>query len=110
MSDWPNTMDAGKWAKAWMEHIAKNRQIPYDEGTMISWFANAIMAGFDEAGRRNDDHWTDLENRLRERIGRNKQRHADLLNQGRVAKAKEMDYRRRESVWALEQLREVRGE
>ena len=45
-----DTTDASIWAKEWLKIIAKNPAIPTDEGTMIAWFANAIMAGYD-AGR-----------------------------------------------------------
>lgn len=41
------SMDAQVWAAAFC------KQFPgHDEGTMLAWFANAIMAGFDEANRR----------------------------------------------------------
>lgn len=50
---WPQTMDAVTWMKAWLLIIGEHPGIPQDEGTMIGWFANAIMAGFDEANRRN---------------------------------------------------------
>jgi len=40
------SFDAKDWAKAFCERFPQN-----DEGTMIGWFANAIMRGFDEAHR-----------------------------------------------------------
>ena len=47
---WPHTMDAQVWVKEWMKTIA---EIPpgseKDEGFMLGWFANAIMAGYDTA-------------------------------------------------------------
>ena len=43
--------DAVQWAEAWLAALAENPQIPTDKGTMIGWFANAIMAGYD-AGRK----------------------------------------------------------
>jgi hypothetical protein len=46
---WPHTVDAKIWTEKWMETIAENPNIPTDEGTMIGWFANAIMAGYDTA-------------------------------------------------------------
>jgi hypothetical protein len=46
-------MDARRWTSAWLETIATNPAIPTDEGTMIGWFANSIMAGYDEAMRRS---------------------------------------------------------
>lgn len=47
--EWPHTMDARVWAQKWMETIRENPEIPNDEGAMIGWFANAIMAGYDHA-------------------------------------------------------------
>lgn len=49
---WPHCMDAQVWAKEWAETIVKHPEVPNDEGAMIGWFANAIMAGYDEACRR----------------------------------------------------------
>lgn len=46
------TFDARIWADEWMKAIEKNPQIPTDYGTMLGWFANAIMAGHDEAMRK----------------------------------------------------------
>lgn len=42
-----NTTDAAEWAKVWLDTIRRYPNIPYDEGAMIGWFANAIMAGYD---------------------------------------------------------------
>jgi hypothetical protein len=42
-------MDAQVWVNHWMEAIAEHPKIPTDEETMLGWFANAIMAGFDRA-------------------------------------------------------------
>jgi len=47
--------DAQVWAQAFVETIRENPTIPEDEGTMIGWFANAIMAGYDE-GVRHEQH------------------------------------------------------
>ena len=38
-------VDAVAWTKFWMQTIKKNPGIPYDEGAMIGWFANAIQSG-----------------------------------------------------------------
>lgn len=46
------SFDARDWATAWLETIAQNPSIPTDEGTMIAWFANALMRGYDEHARR----------------------------------------------------------
>ncbi len=45
------TFDARAWAKEWLKTIKANPAIPTDESTMIEWFANAIMAGYDHAQR-----------------------------------------------------------
>lgn len=47
------SMDARDWATEWLRVIKDHPDIPTDEGTMIGWFANAIMAGYDEAQRRS---------------------------------------------------------
>lgn len=49
---WPHTVDAQEWAKEWMIAYRKDPTIAADEGTMLAWFANAIMAGFDTANIR----------------------------------------------------------
>jgi len=41
--------DAQKWVDEWMRTIKEYPSIPTDEGTMLGWFANAIMAGYDRA-------------------------------------------------------------
>ena len=46
-----DTTDAQVWVTEWLKIIKKNPDIPTDEGTMLGWFANAIMAGYD-AGQR----------------------------------------------------------
>lgn len=52
---WPHTMDAEVWVKEWMKTI---REFPpgyeKDEGFMLCWFANAIMAGYDTAMSRKE--------------------------------------------------------
>jgi hypothetical protein len=44
-------MDAAVWTKVWLRIIKVHPEIPTDEATMIGWFANAIMAGYDHAMR-----------------------------------------------------------
>lgn len=55
------SMDAKVWAKEFMrlynEQRNKGRVYWVDEALMIGWFANAIMAGFDEANRRNKEDY-----------------------------------------------------
>lgn len=57
--DWPlPSFDAQDWAEAFCK-IATGLGYkdangkPIDEGWMISWFANSLMRGFDEANKRN---------------------------------------------------------
>ena len=46
-----STTDATIWTDEWLKAIANNPTIPKDRGAMITWFANAIMAGYD-SGRK----------------------------------------------------------
>jgi hypothetical protein len=39
--------DASAWARFFMETLEKNPDIVIDEGFMIGWFANAMMAMHD---------------------------------------------------------------
>lgn len=48
----PQSMDAVVWAKEFNKTLVKKGIQPFDPGFLIGWFANAIMAGFDEANRR----------------------------------------------------------
>ena len=51
-----SSIDAKIWAKEFMrlynENIMKQNVLWIDESLMLSWFANTIMAGYDEAKRR----------------------------------------------------------
>ena len=47
-----STMDAKVWADEFMETKARLGEKEFDHAMMLGWFANAIMAGFDEANRR----------------------------------------------------------
>ena len=47
-----STMDAKVWADEFMETKARLGEKEFDHAMMLGWFANAIMAGFDEATRR----------------------------------------------------------
>lgn len=44
--------DAKVWAVEFIAMVRKKPKIALDEGTMIAWFANAIMTGYDKA--KND--------------------------------------------------------
>lgn len=45
-------VDARVWAEDWKKTVQEHPDIAQDEGTMIGWFANAIMAGYDH-GRKS---------------------------------------------------------
>lgn len=47
--EWPHTMEARVWAKKFNETLVEKGEQPWDEGWLIGWFANAIMAGYDHA-------------------------------------------------------------
>ena len=47
---WPQTMDAEVWADEFCK-----RNTASDHGTMLGWFANAIMIGYDTAKREKDE-------------------------------------------------------
>jgi hypothetical protein len=56
---WPHTMDAQVWADEWLKQLEKTPWMASNRESMIGWFANAIMAGYDrgcfdaqKAGRR----------------------------------------------------------
>jgi hypothetical protein len=50
--DWPlPSFDARDWAKAFCK-IAVGKGLQIDEDWMISWFASALMRGYDEAMSR----------------------------------------------------------
>jgi hypothetical protein len=57
---WTQSIDAVVWAQKFMEYKKRMRwtHSDIDESLMTTWFANAIMAGYDEATRRsmNDRH------------------------------------------------------
>ena len=48
----PQSFDAVDWAKEFTE-ICATKDITIDEGWMLTWFANAIMAGYDHANREH---------------------------------------------------------
>lgn len=51
--DWPlPSFDARDWAKAFCKIAKANGHGDLDEGWMTSWFANALMRGYDEGRNR----------------------------------------------------------
>lgn len=53
-NSWAQSMDASLWAAKFLETMKtqKWKKKDIDESLMLSWFACAIMAGYDEASRR----------------------------------------------------------
>jgi hypothetical protein len=47
-------LDARVWAKEFVKTVQQNPSIATDEGTMIGWFANAIMTGHDKHNENID--------------------------------------------------------
>lgn len=45
----PHTLDAKVWAQEFNRTLIALGQQPLDEGWLVGWFANSIMAGFDTA-------------------------------------------------------------
>jgi hypothetical protein len=55
-SDWPlPSFDARDWAEAFCK-IARTHGHDIDESWMVTWFANALMRGFNEGVGRSRDH------------------------------------------------------
>ena len=59
-----STMDAKVWADEFMETKARLGEKEFDHAMMLGWFANAIMAGFDEATRRQQATIADLQGQI----------------------------------------------
>ena len=43
----PQTADAHIWANEWLKAFDQSPDIATDKSTMTTWFANAIMAGYE---------------------------------------------------------------
>lgn len=52
LNDLVGNADALDWAKAFVNIIKENPSIASDEEAMLGWFANAIMAGYDQSSKR----------------------------------------------------------
>jgi hypothetical protein len=48
------SFDAWDWARDFCEIVRNHPNVPYDEETMMGWFANALMRGWDEKSWRQD--------------------------------------------------------
>lgn len=54
--DWPlPSFDALDWAEAFVKRVSEKPGIATDEGTMLAWFAGALMRGYDEQSRRRQE-------------------------------------------------------
>lgn len=51
--EWPATFDGHVWAREFIYHVQNKPSIATDEDTLIGWFANAIMVGYDR-GRHDE--------------------------------------------------------
>lgn len=51
LNDLITSFDAAVWAKRFVEVARNNPDIPTDEETMIAWFSNAIMTGYDAGAK-----------------------------------------------------------
>lgn len=56
--DWPlPSFDAQDWAKAFRQTAIKLGYSDMDEGWLITWFANALMRGYDQkTSERGGEH------------------------------------------------------
>jgi hypothetical protein len=59
-------IDARKWALEFQSIAKEKYNVTLDEAWLIGWFANAIMAGFDEGGRRASEAMLDAARARRE--------------------------------------------
>ena len=59
------SMDAKVWTDEFMATKARLGDEEFDHAMMLGWFANAIMAGFDEATRRQQATIADLQGQLK---------------------------------------------
>lgn len=50
--DFAQSFDARDWAAAFVERSREDPAFAQDEGTMLGWFANALMRGYDEHARQ----------------------------------------------------------
>lgn len=69
----PASFDARDWASEFVEIFTKlHPGVEIDEGWMISWFANALMCGYDTATGRMRKKMERMENKMKSLIAENK--------------------------------------
>lgn len=66
----PQTMDARAWAIAFVYAVQANPKIPSDEGCMIGWYANAIMAGYDAGKARAVKELATIADELKDKLAK----------------------------------------
>ena len=60
----PTGMNAAEWADYWVEAMVERQLVPFDRETMIGWFANVAMAGYDAAMQKVVTEITDRDKAL----------------------------------------------
>ena len=50
------SFDAQEWAASFMETLRENPDITIDRELMVTWFANALMRGYDEREWRTPEY------------------------------------------------------
>jgi hypothetical protein len=56
-----STTDAMAWAREFVATVQEHPSIPYDEGTMVGWFANAMEAGRLAKSKHTHPTWEEHE-------------------------------------------------
>jgi hypothetical protein len=67
IDDFFHSFRAEDWARAFCHYYNTNPNFKIDEGTMIGWFANSLMRGYDEYHWREEkakQDSIDLENKI----------------------------------------------
>lgn len=63
----PQTFDSRVWAQGFVKTAAEHPKIVGDEETMTTWFANAIMVGYDQR-EREERHGLEPNHEAPERV------------------------------------------
>jgi hypothetical protein len=92
------SFDAQDWAKAFVSIAKANPSVPFDEETMVTWFASALMRGYDEhaseveaqariAGKSVHEHLSQIELRGRVAQGWCSEKNSHKVMDGDLAEA-----------------------
>jgi predicted HAD superfamily Cof-like phosphohydrolase len=60
-NDLLSTFDSRIWAERFVQRVKKNPSIATDTGTMLAWFAGAIMSGYDHRERMQSNYFEDVQ-------------------------------------------------